>query len=273
MYAELADGSDKTHISLAGEWRYFAELIIPNTPPNPSGPNLPSVLYNAMISPLIPYGIQGAIWYQGESNAGRAKQYQTLLPTMIRDWRTRWNEGDFTFLIVSLANFMPRNSVPEESDWAALREAQTLTTTALPKVGQALAIDIGDAKDIHPKNKQDVGLRLGLAARAIAYQQKVVFSGPVFKSMKVEDGKAVLSFKYTDKGLVVKGEMLKSFAICGADHKYVWAQAKIEGKKVIVWSDDIKEPVAVRYAWANNPECNLYNGVGLPAVPFRTDRP
>jgi sialate O-acetylesterase len=272
LYAEVADGSDKTHVALAGEWRAFAEFVLPNTPQNPETPNVPSKLYNAMIHPLIPYAIQGAIWYQGESNVGRALQYQTLLPTMISDWRTRWNEGDFTFLIVSLANFMARTDAPVENGWADLREAQTLTTTALPKVGQAMTIDIGDAKDIHPKNKQDVGLRLGLAARAIAYEQKLAYSGPVFQAMKVQDGKAELTFQHTDGGLVAKGDTLKGFAICGADKKFVWAQAKIDGDKVIVWADGIAQPTAVRYAWANNPECNLYNGAGLPAVSFRTDR-
>ena len=275
MFVELADGSDKTTIPLTGEWRYFAEFILPIAPPNPVDPNKPSVLYNAMISPLIPYAIQGAIWYQGESNADRAKQYQTLLPTMITDWRTRWNQGDFTFLIVQLANFMERTNEPTQSGWAELREAQYLTTTALPKVGLAVAIDIGEEKDIHPRNKQDAGLRLALAARAIAYGQDIAFSGPVFQSMAVKDAKAELSFLHTDKGLVVKGIFsdLKGFALAGADGKFVWAHAKIDGDKVVVWADEVAKPVAVRYGWANNPQCNLYNGAGLPAVPFRTDRP
>ncbi|HEY3375883.1 MAG TPA: sialate O-acetylesterase, partial [Armatimonadota bacterium] len=271
LYAELADGSDKTHIALSGDWRAFAELILPNIPPNPINPNVPSKLYNAMIHPLIPYAIQGAIWYQGESNASRAVQYQTLLPTMITDWRTRWNEGDFPFLIVSLANYMARVATPSESQWAELREAQTLTTTALPKVGQAITIDIGDKDDIHPKNKQDVGLRLCLAARAIAYGQKIAASGPLFKAMKVKKSTVEVTFQHTDGGLVAKGDTLTGFAICGADKKFVWAQAKIDGNKVILSADGITHPVAVRYAWANNPERNLYNGAGLPAVPFRTD--
>jgi len=272
MFVELADGTDKTHLSLAGDWRCKPELILPVVPPNPSSPNVPSVLFNGMINPLIPYAIRGAIWYQGESNADRPVQYQTLLPTMIADWRTRWQVGEFPFLIVSLANFMGRNSQPEESGWAELREAQALTTTALPNVGLGIAIDIGDATDIHPRNKQDVGLRLALAARAIAYKQKLVYSGPVFKALKIKDGKAEVSFLYTGKGLVAKGEALTGFAICGSDHHYVWAQAKIVGAQVVVWSDKVANPVAVRYAWANNPECNLYNSAGLPAVPFRTDR-
>jgi sialate O-acetylesterase len=224
-----------------------------------------------MINPLIPFAIGGAIWYQGESNAGRGKQYQTLLPTMITDWRTRWGIKDFPFLIVSLANFMGRDAQPAESTWAEIREAQTMTTTKLKKVGQGLAIDIGDEKDIHPKNKQEVGRRLGLAAEAIAYKLKVSFSGPVFDTMKVAGNKAELTFKYTDNGLKVKGDALKGFAICGENKKFVWAQAKIEGDKVIVWADGVAKPIAVRYAWGNNPECNLYNGADLPTVPFRTD--
>jgi len=271
MFAELADGTDTTHISLAGNWRYDIELKLPILPPNPATPNVPSVLYNAMIHPLIPYAIQGAIWYQGESNADRAKQYRTLLPTMITDWRTRWQEGDFPFLIVSLANFMARNAQPEESAWAELREAQAMTTTTLPNVGLGVTIDIGDAVDIHPKNKQDVGLRLALAARALAYKQRLDYSGPVFQAITIEGGKAVLSFQHTGKGLVCQGDALKGFAICGSDHHYVWAQAKIVGKQVVVWSEQVPTPVAVRYAWANNPECTLYNSAGLPAVPFRTD--
>lgn len=271
MFIELADGSDKTRLPLAGDWLYFAELVLPNVPPNPNTPNYPSVLFNAMINPLVPYGIQGAIWYQGESNVGRAKQYKTLLPTMISDWRTRWGEGDFTFLIVQLANFMARNTAPEDSGWAELREAQTFTTTALPQVGMATIIDIGDEKDIHPRNKQDVGLRLGLAARAIAYREPITYSGPLFHTMAVKDGKATLTFAHVGAGLKVKGDTLKGFAVCGTDKKYVWAQAKVEGETVVVWAEAVPQPVAVRYNWANNPEGNLYNAADLPAVPFRTD--
>jgi len=272
MRVALADGSDKTPIPLSGDWRYWVEFTITPRPSNPSNPNVPSVLFNAMINPLIPFAMRGAIWYQGESNAGRGVQYQTLLPTLISDWRTRFG-GDFSFHIVQLANFMARSEKPSESAWAEIREAQSLATTKLPKVGLALAIDIGDDKDIHPKNKQEVGRRLGLAAEAITYNRKVAFSGPVFKSMKIEDGKAELSFTQINGGLKVKGDVLKGFAICGADKKFVWAQAQIKGKKVIVSAPEVPAPVAVRYAWGDNPECNLVNGADLPAVPFRTDRP
>jgi sialate O-acetylesterase len=271
MFVELADGTDKTKISLAGGWRYNVEYTLPRPPANPETPNRPSVLFNAMINPLIPFAIGGAIWYQGESNAGRGKQYQTLMPTLITDWRSRWGVGDFPFFMVSLANFMGRDAQPVESTWAEIREAQTMTTQKLKNVGQALAIDIGDEKDIHPKNKQEVGRRLALAAEVIAYKHKVSFSGPLFESMKIANNKAELTFKYTDNGLKINGEELKGFAICGEDKKFVWAQAKIEGSKVVVWADGIAKPVAVRYAWGNNPVCNLYNGADLPAVPFRTD--
>ncbi|MCX5660800.1 MAG: 9-O-acetylesterase [Planctomycetota bacterium] len=271
MFAELADGSDKTHIPLAGDWRYNVELALPPLPPNANAPNSPSLLFNSMIHPLIPYGIRGAIWYQGESNIGRDKQYRTLLPTLVADWRTRWGEGDFPFLVVQLANHTPRNPAPEESGWAALREAQAMAVATMPNAGLAVSIDIGDAADIHPKNKQDVGIRLGLAARAIAYKEEVAFHGPTFKAMAVKEGKARLTFTHVDKGLVMKGDALKGFAVCGADKKFVWAQARVEGDEVVLSSEQVPEPTAVRYNWASNPEGNLYNGEGLPAVPFRTD--
>ncbi|HEY3331511.1 MAG TPA: sialate O-acetylesterase [Capsulimonadaceae bacterium] len=269
MFVQLADGTDKVNLPLSGEWRYSVELTLPAAPSNPESPNRPTVLFNAMINPLIPYAVRGAIWYQGESNAGRAVQYQTLLPTLIQDWRTRFG-GDFSFHIVQLANFMDRSDTPRESAWAELREAQTLTTTKLPNVGLALAIDIGEAKDIHPKNKQEVGRRLGLAAEAITYKRKVAYSGPVFKNMRIADGKAELTFSHTDGGLKISGDTLKGFAICGPDKKYVWAQAQIVGDKVIVSAPNIPQPASVRYAWGDNPECTLVNGAGLPAVPFRT---
>ncbi|HEY3396275.1 MAG TPA: sialate O-acetylesterase [Armatimonadota bacterium] len=273
MFVQSADNSDKTHVSLVGNWRYDVEFKLPVMPADPNNPNRPSMLYNAMIAPLIPVGIRGAIWYQGESNAGNATQYRTLLPTMITDWRTRWGEGDFPFLVVSLANYTERLAQPQDSQWAELREAQALTAERYPKVGLAMAIDIGDAADIHPKNKQEVGRRLALDAEAMAYGEKVVYSGPVFRSLKVEGGKAVLSFSHVEGGLVAKGGPLTGFAIAGADGKFVWAKAEIRGSQIVVWSDQVAAPAAVRYAWANNPECNLYNGAGLPAVPFRTNPP
>ena len=244
----------------------------PRAPFGPGHPHSPSGLYNAMIAPLIPYAIQGAIWYQGESNAGRAYQYRKLFPAMIKNWRADWEQGDFPFLFVQLANFRAVKPDPNESDWAELREAQTMTL-AVPNTGMATIIDIGDAVDIHPKNKQDVGKRLALWALAETYGKEIVYSGPLYKSMEVRGNQIVLHFDHVGGGLVAGGgEPLKGFAVAGADRKFVWADAKIEGDTVVVSSDQVSEPVAVRYAWADNPVCNLYNKEGLPASPFRTDQ-
>jgi sialate O-acetylesterase len=235
-----------------------------------NNPNFPTVLYNGMISPLIPFGMKGAIWYQGESNAGNAYQYRTLLPVMITDWRQRWG-ADFPFLIVQLAGFMRPPAKPGDDAWAELREAQWLTTKAIPNTWIATAMDIGNETDIHPKDKQDVGKRLALAAEANVYHEKVPFYGPVYQSMKVEGDKIILTFSHLDGGLVAKGGDLKGFAIAGDDRKWVWANAKIVGNKVEVSSPDVPQPVAVRYGWASYLDVNLYNKAGLPAFPFRTD--
>ena len=243
----------------------------PRAPFGPGNPHSPAGLYNAMIAPLIPYAIQGAIWYQGESNASRAYQYRKLFPAMIKCWRNNWRQGNFPFLFVQLANFRAVNSEPSESDWAELREAQ-LMTLALSNTGMAVIIDIGEADNIHPRNKQDVGRRLALWALGKTYGKKLVYSGPVYKSMKVEGDKIILNFEHVGSGLVAKGdEPLKGFAIAGAEKKFVWADAKIDGDTVVVGSSEVSGPVAVRYAWADNPVCNLYNKEGLPASPFRTD--
>jgi len=243
----------------------------PRPPFGPGNPHSPAGLYNAMIAPLIPYGIRGAIWYQGESNASRAYQYRKLFPAMITNWRQDWGQGKFPFLFVQLANFMAVDSEPVDSAWAELREAQ-LMTLALPKTGMAVIIDIGEAKDIHPKNKQDVGKRLALWALAKTYRKKMVYSGPIYKSMKTEGNQITLDFEHVGGGLVAGGgEPLKGFAVAGADRKFVWADAKVEGDTVVVSNDGISEPIAVRYGWANNPVCNLCNKEGLPASPFRTD--
>jgi sialate O-acetylesterase len=237
---------------------------------SPKNAHLPSVLFNAMINPLVPYGVRGVIWYQGESNAAKAHQYQTLFPLLIKDWRQQWNREKMPFYFVQLANFKEVADAPGDSDWAELREAQ-LKTLSLPNTGMAVAIDLGEVKDIHPKNKQDVGLRLSLIARKKVYKEDVAYAGPIYKKRRVKGNVIELSFSHIDGGLVTKGESLKGFAIAGADQKFHWANARIKGNKVIVWSDVVKEPVAVRYAWAINPDCNLYNGAGLPATPFRTD--
>jgi len=262
------------------EWKQAAEKAKaegtnpPRRPGAPFGPNHPHAsagLYNAMIAPLIPYGIQGAIWYQGESNAGRAYQYRTLFGGMIKNWRDDWGQGKFSFLFVQLANFMQTKPEPDESAWAELREAQSMTL-ALPNTGMAVIIDIGDAVDIHPKNKQDVGKRLALWPLAGIYGKKLVYSGPIYKSMKVDGSSIILSFDHVGGGLVAKGDgQLKGFSIAGADRKFVWADAKIDGNTVVVSSDKVSEPAAVRYAWADNPVCNFYNQEDLPASPFRTD--
>jgi len=267
-------------ISLVGPWTYKVEVAFePKHPdwgsrpelPGPTNQNSPTVLYNAMIAPLIPYAIRGAIWYQGESNAGRAHQYRTLFPTMIRDWRAAWGQGDFPFYFVQLANFQPAKPEPGDSEWAELREAQSMTLRT-PQTGMAVIIDIGDPNDIHPRNKLDVGKRLAAWALADTYHQKVESSGPLFDSFQIKDDKIRISFKHVDGGLKTRNsETLKGFAIAGTDHKFVWADARIEGDTVVVWSKDVTHPVAVRYAWADSPECNLYNQAGLPASPFRTD--
>lgn len=242
----------------------------PEEPIGPGHPYSPTGLYNGMIVPILPYGIRGAIWYQGESNAWRAYQYRTLFPAMIKNWRDAWHQGDFPFLFVQLANYMQPEPQPVESDWAELREAQLMTLSSVPNTGMAVTIDIGEP-DIHPKNKQDVGKRLALWALAKTYGKDIVYSGPIYKSMKVDGNKAVLAFDDIGGGLVAKGDSLKGFAIAGADRKFVWADAKIEGDTIIVSSDKVAAPVSVRYAWAINPVCNLYNKEGLPATPFRTD--
>jgi sialate O-acetylesterase len=237
----------------------------------PDDPNRPTVLYNAMINPIAGYGIKGAIWYQGESNAGRAFQYRDLFPKMIQDWRNKWQQGDFPFLFVQLANFMPRKTEPAEDAWAELREAQAMAL-GLPNTGMAVSIDIGDANDIHPSNKQDVGKRLALAALKTAYGQDIPFSGPMYRSSSIDGNKVTIEFEYFYKGLSTRdGKKPVGFAIAGEDRKFFWADAEITENKVIVFSKKVPNPKSVRYAWASNPECNLVNSAGLPASPFRTD--
>ena len=240
--------------------------------PLPYVPHKPSELFNGMISPIIPYALKGVTWYQGENNAGRAFQYRSLFPNMIRDWRRLWNEGDFTFLCVQLAPFKPISAVAGESDWAELREAQALATKVLPKVGMAVITDLGEEHDIHPRKKAPVGGRLALAARAIAYGERISYTGPVFKSLKIENDKAILKFDHVGRGLMTKDGPVKSFAICGSNRKWVWGIAEIEGTDtVVVSSPNVENPVAVRFGWADYPVVNLWSGEGLPASPFRTD--
>lgn len=233
----------------------------------------PANIYNGVLKPTIGYGIRGAIWYQGESNAGRAYQYRDLFPLMIQSWRDEWGIGDFPFYWVQLADFMAEKPEPGDSSWAELREAQTMTMDRLPNTGQAVIIDLGEGKDIHPKNKQDVAKRLARIALAKDYGVKVSHQSPRYKSMEAKDGKVVLSFEHVGPGLrafdVADGV---GFTVAGGDHKFVKAKAKVTGKDTIeVSAEGVSEPASVRYAWADNPVCNIYSGDGLPLTPFRTD--
>lgn len=264
------------------EWKIEAEKAkaegkkAPRPPRSPdallAGNARPANIYNGVLKPTIGYGMRGAIWYQGESNAGRAYQYRDLFPLMIESWREEWGIGDFSFYWVQLADFMNEKSEPSESAWAELREAQTLTTK-LPKTGQAVIIDIGEGRDIHPRNKRDVGLRLARQALAKDYGIDVSCESPTYKSMEKEGSKIVLRFDHVDSGLYsFDVDEPRGFAIAGPDRKFVWAKAKIvAADKIEVWADAVSDPVAVRYAWADNPVCNVYNRVGLPLTPFRTD--
>lgn len=262
-------------VALEGEWQYQIGVSLAALPVNTFTRMYyqPATLFNAMVAPLIPYTIKGFAWYQGESNSGRAIEYAKLLPAMISDWRNRWQQGELPFLIVQLANYMAVEDRPSEGGWAWIRESQLKVSQTVPNTALAVAIDIGEANDVHPLNKKEVGRRLALAAEKIAYHEKsVVYSGPVYESMQVDGNKIILSFTNIGSGLMSKDGELKQFAIAGSDKKFVWAKAKIEGDKVIVWNDAIVDPVAVRYAWSNNPSgSNLYNKEDLPATPFRTD--
>lgn len=275
-------------IPLAGDWKYQIETQLPPTdieqilasrPETIGGDqNFPTQLYNGMLKPFIPYGLAGVIWYQGESNSYRAYRYRTLFPAMITDWRTRWQQAggqtNLPFLFVQIANYENKDREPTDNIWAELREAQQMTLS-LPHTGMAVAIDIGGF-DIHPTNKQDVGHRLALNALAKVYGETVEFSGPLYQASQIEPGKIRLTFTHA-QGLhagrlpTTTPPTITGFAICGADRKFVWAKATLEGESVIVSSPQITDPVAVRYGWGFNPDVNLYNAAGLPMAPFRTD--
>jgi len=265
------------NIDLRGDWQYQVGQVFTSNPNAGneaafSAQNEPTGLYNTMAAPALPYAIKGILWYQGEANTNRPKEYEQLLPALIADWRDKWHEGDIPFIYAQLPNFMEVQYSPSESKWAELREAQ-LKTLSVQNTGMAVTIDAGEWNDIHPLDKKDVGERMALAAEKIAYRDDVVSSGPIYKSTKIDGNKIVVTFSSVGGGLITKdGSELSQFAIAGADKKYVWAKAKIEGDKVIVWSDGIAQPLYVRYAWANNPEgANLCNKEGLPASPFTTD--
>lgn len=264
----IDDGDIK--IDLSGEWKY-ANTIEEPIPEYIRYSHYPATLFNAMINPIIGYSIRGAIWYQGESNAGRHEDYQELFSTMIQDLRARWGVGDFPFLYVQLANFMQRLEGPSDPDWARLREAQT-QTLSLDNTGMAVTIDIGNDVDIHPRNKQDVGHRLWLAADKIAFDHDLVFSGPLYESHTVNGSEVEVNFKYVGSGIMAAGPKITGFEIAGKDQVFHWADGRIQGtNQLILTSDAVPKPLHVRYAWANNPACNLYNKEGLPAVPFRSD--
>lgn len=250
---------------------------VPNRPRPPQNPlanqHRPANLYNGSLKPIIGYGIRGAIWYQGESNAGRAYQYRELFPLMIQNWRDDWGQGDFPFYWVQLANFRARVDQPQPSNWAELQEAQTMTLDRLPNTGQAVINDLGESDDIHPRNKQDVAKRLARLALANDYGYQLIHQSPRYQSMKKEGNKIVLTFDTFGSELIAfDTKKLRGFAIAGEDQKFVWADAKITSADTVeVTSDQVKDPVAVRYAWAENPDANLRNRERLPVTPFRTD--
>jgi sialate O-acetylesterase len=238
----------------------------PTEPMSPEGhPNKPTVLFNGMIAPLMPYAIKGVIWYQGEGNAGNSPEYRTLFPRLITDWREKWGQGDFPFLFVQVA---PYYNLPPEIREAQLLSWQTTTNTAM-----VVITDVGNATDLHPRQKEPVGARLALAARALAYGEKIEYSGPVFDALKIDGDRAVLGFRHLGSGLLARDGDLKGFTIAGANKRFVAAKAEIQGDTVVVSSDEVQVPVAVRYGWENVPDVNLYNKEGLPASPFRTDGP
>lgn len=259
-------------ISLEGEWKYKVGATAEHPLPGTTFIHYkPTGLYNGMIYPLINYGVKGFLWYQGESNTSRPAEYRQLFEKLVTGWRKVWNQGCLPFLYVQLPNLQKADIEPGQSEWAEFREAQQ-SGLSIPGTAMAVLHDAGEWNDLHPMDKKTVGERLALAARGLAYREDITYSGPVFKDMRIEGNRAVISFSNTGKGLVAKGESLKHFAVAGRDMKFVWAEARIEGNKVAVWSDSVAEPAAVRYAWADNPEgANLYNAEGLPAASFRTE--
>lgn len=266
---------DDTVIPLAGEWK--GKLAVDGRPPQPlpigfeNLPSMPGVLYNGMLAPIAPLAITGAIWYQGESNAERAYQYRKLLPALIADWRKLFGQGDFPFYIVSLPAFKHRLETPGDDSWAEMREAQALVAKSVPNSCIAITIDTGDPDNVHPIDKKEVGERLALCALGEHYGLKVPHIGPTLSSVERLPGALKLHFDHTDGGLVVKGEKLGEFSVAGDDHKWYWADARIEGDSVIVSSKSVPDPKVARYAWQSNPLATLFNGAGLPAAPFRTD--
>jgi len=266
---------DKSSIPLAGKWK--AQLSVDARPPHPlpigyeNWPVIPTVLYQGMLAPVAPLSITGVIWYQGEQNSERGYQYRKLLPVTIADWRSLFGQGDFPFYIVSLPSFGHRSTTPKDDAWAETRESQAIVAASVPNSCLAVTIDVGDPDNLHPKDKQPVGERLAFCALAKHYGKHVAYSGPTVASVKRLPGSIKLKFAHADGGLVAKGGKLEEFSIAGNDQKWYWADARIEGKTVVVSSPMVPNPKEVRYAWQSNPAATLYNGAGLPAVPFRTD--
>jgi len=262
------------------EWKKAYRAALKEKKPPPPRPKMPQILagayprmcglYKGMIYPLIPYGIRGAIWYQGEADAWRAYGYRKLLPAMIRGWREAWGQGEFPFFFVQLPNYQAPDTGPRDASWAVIRESQA-STLAVPNTAMAVTIDTALRGSLHPRNKRPVGERLALCALATVYGKDIVYRGPTCDKTEIDGAKVRVHFKHIGGGLVVKGDTLKGFAVAGEDKKWVWADAKIDGDTVIVSSDKVAKPVAVRYAWGLNPPCSLYNKEGLPAAPFRTD--
>jgi len=271
----LFTGNDT--IDLKGYWQYkVGEVYMPRSGNGGGGinaQNQPAASYNAMVAPVINYSIKGILWYQGESSTGIAEEYAKIQPALIADWRTKWKQNNLPFLYVQLPGFMEYNYLPTESQWAMLRESQ-LKSLSVPNTAMVVAIDLGEWNDVHPDNKKDVGERLALAAEKIVYGDSIVYSGPIFRSSEIKGNQINLSFDHIGSGLTTKdGEAPAEFAIAGADKKFVWAKARIEDNKIIVWNDSVLKPLYVRYSWADNPvNPNLYNKEGLPASPFRTDQ-
>ena len=272
LHLTLGDG---TSIPLSGEWK--GKVAVDGHPPQPlplgyeNLPIMPGVLYNGMLAPIVPLAITGAIWYQGESNTERAYQYRKLLPAMIADWRKQFGQGDFPFYVVSLPAYKHRSDVPVDDSWAEMREAQALTAKNVPHSCLAVTIDTGDPDSIHPIDKKEVGDRLAYCALGEYYGLKVPHFGPTLSSVERLPGALKLHFDHADGGLVVKGDKLGEFSVAGDDHKWHWADARIQGDSVIVSSSAVPDPKAARYAWQSNPAATLFNGAGLPASPFRTD--
>lgn len=264
--------ADRDTINLEGGWKYRVGATAEQLEDHLFTGKIPTGLFKGMIAPMLNYGIKGVVWYQGESNTSRAFEHYDLFKLLIKDWRYNWNEGDFPFLYVQLPNFVEVNVETTKFDWAYFRESQ-LKALSIPHTGMAVSIDIGEWNDIHPVNKKDVGYRLALAAQKIAYgEEKIIYSGPVYKSMNIKGNKAILTFTNVGSGLTTRnGDELRCFEICGVDNIFLPAKAKIENNRVVVWSENVNKPVAIRYAWANNPVgADLYNKEGLPATPFRT---